>query len=125
MTVTSFFKARVTDLEEQLESSNELITQLKHNLSSKTDLLHAYNDAALDDYSPIRNKVSFESLQKKIRALEEENKLVRISCPKLQPSIDYYCKKTLSEKNFGKFCQKIPASSTNWHKSLIFTSNVI
>merc|ERR1712008_12340 len=62
---------------------NELITQLRHNLNSKTDLLHAYNAAALDDHSPIRNKVSFETLQKKIRALEEENKLLQSDAAEL------------------------------------------
>ena len=73
-------------------------------MSSKTDLLHAYNDAALDDYSPIRNKVSFESLQKKIRALEEENKLVRIPCPKLSLPLKIIVKRNPFRKNLGKFC---------------------
>ena len=61
----------------QLNSNIELITQLRHNLTTKTELLHVYSNSAIEDYSPVKNKVSVETLQRKIRILEEENKLVR------------------------------------------------
>ena len=68
---------RVSSLEVQLNSNIELITQLRHNLTTKTELLHVYSNSAIEDYSPVKNKVSVETLQRKIRILEEENKLVR------------------------------------------------
>ena len=68
---------RVSGLEVQLNSNIELITQLRHNLTTKTELLHVYSNSAIEDYSPVKNKVSVETLQRKIRILEEENKLVR------------------------------------------------
>ena len=68
---------RVSGLEVQLISNTELITQLRHNLTTKTELLHAYSNDAIDDYSPLKSKVGLETLQRKIRILEEENKLVR------------------------------------------------
>ena len=69
---------RVSGLEVQLNSNIELITQLRHSLTTKTELLHVYSNSAIEDYSPVKNKVSVETLQRKIRILEEENKLVRI-----------------------------------------------
>ena len=68
---------RVSGLEVQLNSNIELITQLRHNLTTKTELLHVYSNSAIEDYSPVKNKVSVETLQRKIRILEDENKLVR------------------------------------------------
>ena len=70
---------RVSGLEVQLNSNIELITQLRHNLTTKTELLHVYSNSAIEDYSPVKNKVSVETLQRKIRILEEENKVVSIS----------------------------------------------
>ena len=67
---------RVSSLEIQLNSNIELITQLRHNLTTKTELLHVYSNSAIEDSSPVKSKVSVETLQRKIRILEEENKLV-------------------------------------------------
>ena len=62
-----------------MTQSNELITQLRHELQIKTDLLHAYDSAAVDDLdvenSPleIRN-VNVDLLQRKIAEMEVENR---------------------------------------------------
>ena len=58
-----------------LASSNELITQLRYDLTIKTDLLHVYTNDAIEDSSPLENKnVNVGILERKIRDLEEENK---------------------------------------------------
>ena len=44
---------RVSVLEFQLTSSTDLITQLKHDLTVKTDLLHVYTNDAIEDSSPV------------------------------------------------------------------------
>lgn len=67
---------RVAGLETQLSSSTDLITQLRHDLTVKTDLLHVYTNDAIEDLSPVEktNFVNPHTLEKKIRDLEEENK---------------------------------------------------
>lgn len=64
-------------MEAHIAQNNELITQLRHDLQIKTDLLRVYDaDAAdLDEASPleIRN-VSVDLLQRKIQEMQEENK---------------------------------------------------
>ena len=44
---------RVSGLEFQLISSTDLITQLRHDLTVKTDLLHVYTNDAIEDSSPV------------------------------------------------------------------------
>ena len=44
---------RVSVLEFQLTSSTDLITQLRHDLTVKTDLLHVYTNDAIEDSSPV------------------------------------------------------------------------
>ena len=67
---------RVNGLEIQLSSSTELITQLRHELSVKSDLLHVYTNDAIEESSPVNEYKNFnlELLQKRIRDLEEDNK---------------------------------------------------
>lgn len=65
----------VAQLENQVASSTELITQLKHELQVKTELLRAFNssdDAAADADWTVG--VSIEALQRKIASLESDNK---------------------------------------------------
>ncbi|XP_059096744.1 trafficking kinesin-binding protein milt-like [Tigriopus californicus] len=72
-----FLEEKVFQLEAHIAQNNELITQLRHDLQIKTDLLRVYDaDAAdLDEASPleIRN-VSVDLLQRKIQEMQEENK---------------------------------------------------
>ena len=74
---------RVNGLEQQLSSSTEFITQLRHDLTVKTDLLHVYTNDAIEDNSPVESKVSLDTLQKKIRDLEEENKDLQLEASEL------------------------------------------
>ena len=65
---------KVGRLESELVTSNDLITQLKHELQVKTDLLHVYT-SDVEDASPLElRSFNVELLQKKINDLEEENK---------------------------------------------------
>ena len=62
------------DLETDLVGANDLITQLRHELQVKTDLLHVYTND-VEDASPLElRSFNVELLQKKINDLEEENK---------------------------------------------------
>ena len=65
---------RISKLETELCGSNDLITQLRHELQVKTDLLHVYTND-IEDASPleIRN-FNIDVLERKINDLEEENK---------------------------------------------------
>ncbi len=66
---------RVGNLEFQLTSSTELITQLRHELAIKTDLLHVYTNDAIEESSPVElRNINVDILQRKIRDLEGENK---------------------------------------------------
>ena len=59
----------------QLSSSTELITQLRYDLTIKTDLLHVYTNDAIEDSSPSDSKnVNVGIMERKIRDLEDENK---------------------------------------------------
>uniref|UniRef100_A0A0K2UZG7 Trafficking kinesinbinding protein miltlike [Bombus terrestris] n=1 Tax=Lepeophtheirus salmonis TaxID=72036 RepID=A0A0K2UZG7_LEPSM len=74
-----YLDERVTSLEGSALSSNELITQLRHDLTIKTGLLRAYtnddNSSILNDASPdeLRN-VNIDLLKKRIKDLEDDNK---------------------------------------------------
>ena len=66
---------RVSFLESQVSASNEMMTQIRHELQVKTDLLHVYtNDDSVEEASPmeIRN-VNVELLERKIHDLEADN----------------------------------------------------
>lgn len=74
---------RVIRLEAELNTSNELIVQLRHELQVKTDLLHVYNND-LEDASPLEFKsFNVELMQKKILDLEEENKTLHDEASKV------------------------------------------
>ena len=65
---------RISKLETDLCGSNDLITQLRHELQVKTDLLHVYTND-IEDASPLEiRSFNIELLEKKINNLEEENK---------------------------------------------------
>lgn len=65
---------KISKLETELCGSNDLITQLRHELQVKTDLLHVYTND-VEDASPLElRSFNIELLEKKINELEEENK---------------------------------------------------
>lgn len=76
--VFRFLDEKVNHLESQLSFSTDLITQLRHDLQVKSDLLRVYtNDesVASEDASPVEVKsANVEILQKKIDNLEKENR---------------------------------------------------
>ena len=77
---------RVGGLETHLNSSNEVITQLRHDLAIKTDLLHVYtNDAIFEDDHHVAEHdqdqeryTNADVLERKIRELEEQNKVLHL-----------------------------------------------
>ncbi|GFS59114.1 trafficking kinesin-binding protein 1 [Trichonephila inaurata madagascariensis] len=76
-------RVRNDQLELELSTSSEVITQLKHDLSVKNGLLQIYAqdlDTDSDTSSPIRERgfsVSWDTLNKKISCLQEENTQLR------------------------------------------------
>ena len=75
---------RISKLETELCGSNDLITQLRHELQVKTDLLHVYTND-IEDASPleIRN-FNIDVLERKINDLEEENKNLHEEASKVE-----------------------------------------
>ncbi|XP_014232565.1 trafficking kinesin-binding protein milt isoform X1 [Trichogramma pretiosum] len=84
----------VQELENELKTANEKITQLTYELSKKTDLIQVLtNDveesiqSEAEDSSCFRG-VSLDAMQKKISTLEEENKSLRTEFTKLADETD-------------------------------------
>jgi len=74
---------KVTKLENDYSAATDLITQLRHELQVKTDLLHVYT-SDLEDASPLElRSFNVELLQKKILDLEEDNKTLHAEASKL------------------------------------------
>uniref|UniRef100_A0A0N5AYI5 HAP1 N-terminal domain-containing protein n=1 Tax=Syphacia muris TaxID=451379 RepID=A0A0N5AYI5_9BILA len=75
-------KTRNDFLEESLNSSNETIVQLRHELQLRTSLLHAYveNEDELDSHS----KESVDGLQCRVKKLENENENLRAEAQHLK-----------------------------------------
>ena len=69
---------KVSGLEADQAKANDLITQLRHELNIKSELLHAYSTdfvEASDMPSPVELKsFNVEMMQRKVRDLEEDNK---------------------------------------------------
>nr|XP_048685901.1 huntingtin-associated protein 1 isoform X1 [Caretta caretta] len=80
-------------LEEQLELAKEEIAQLRHEVSMRDDLLHLYTNTVEDSEpatataTPLRRNesslslqqyVQYDTLQQKLRGLEEENQKLRL-----------------------------------------------
>lgn len=74
---------KVNKLENDFSGATELITQLRHELQVKTDLLHVYT-SDLEDASPLElRSFNVELLQKKISDLEVDNKSLHAEASKL------------------------------------------
>jgi len=75
---------RIVKLENDFESATEYITQLRHELQVKTDLLHVYTND-LEDISPLElRSCNVAALQKKISDLENDNKYLKEETSKLE-----------------------------------------
>lgn len=70
---------KVAELELQQVRANDLITQFKHELSVKTELLHAYSTDFVEDadeVTPVEQlkALSVDLMQKKVKDLEADNR---------------------------------------------------
>ena len=75
---------KVGRLEAELCGATDLVTQLRHELQVKTDLLHVYTHD-VEDASPLElRSFNVELLQKKINDLEEENKSLHDEASKVK-----------------------------------------
>eukprot|EP00092_Neocalanus_flemingeri_P012790 GFUD01013782.1.p1 GENE.GFUD01013782.1~~GFUD01013782.1.p1 ORF type:complete len:1377 (+),score=309.96 GFUD01013782.1:584-4714(+) len=74
---------KINKLENDFGSASDLITQLRHELQVKTDLLHVYT-SDLEDASPLElRSFNVELLQRKITDLEDDNKTIHAEASKL------------------------------------------
>ena len=79
---------KVARLESDVNASNELITQLKHELQVKNDLLHVYT-SDLEESSPLElRSINVDLLQKKVTDLEHENKALHLEASKVRKTSD-------------------------------------
>lgn len=102
--------SRGESLDDQLNHANEKISQLKHDLSMKDELLHFYCQD-LQDESPVNNspsdgfaglsKINIDMLRRKVGTLEEENLNLRLESAQLRSETDSYEEK---EKKLVEDC---------------------
>ena len=79
---------KVARLDPEVNASNELITQLKHELQVKNDLLHVYT-SDLEESSPLElRSINVDLLQKKVTDLEHENKALHLEASKVIKTSD-------------------------------------
>ncbi|XP_046555440.1 trafficking kinesin-binding protein 1-like isoform X2 [Haliotis rubra] len=99
-------------LEEQLSATNDKVSQLRHDVSMKDELLKFYcqdydNEAESDASSPGESKgfnlklVNIDSLQKKVSSLEEENVHLKVESSQLKSETANYEEK---EKKLVEDC---------------------
>ncbi|XP_071101204.1 trafficking kinesin-binding protein 1-like isoform X2 [Haliotis cracherodii] len=99
-------------LEEQLSSTNDKVSQLRHDVSMKDELLKFYcqdydNEAESDASTPGEGKgfnlklVNIDSLQKKVSSLEEENVHLKVESSQLRSETANYEEK---EKKLVEDC---------------------
>lgn len=97
-----FLDDKVTQLEAAAVYSTEQITQLRHDLQVKTDLLRVFsNDAASsdtgDDSSPLHGgHISVDLLQRKISELEKDNRKLHEEATEVGPNENTFICETLS-----------------------------
>ncbi|CAK1552137.1 unnamed protein product [Leptosia nina] len=89
LTANGRLEARVTALEGELRGARDLITQLKHELSAKTDLLQVLTNDT-EEGSPTEEKEAATAalLRRRAGALERENKSLREEAARLAAGAD-------------------------------------
>ncbi|VVC94388.1 unnamed protein product [Leptidea sinapis] len=70
-------EARVTALEADLRGARDHITQLKHELSTKSDLLQVLTNDTEDSPTEEREEATAVALRRRTGALERENRALR------------------------------------------------
>ncbi|CAG5012635.1 unnamed protein product [Parnassius apollo] len=82
-------EARVTALEGELRGARELVTQLRHDLSAKTDLLQVLtNDTEEGSPTEEQEAPTAAALRKRTCALERENRALREEAARLAAGAD-------------------------------------
>ncbi|KAJ0180444.1 hypothetical protein K1T71_003848 [Dendrolimus kikuchii] len=89
LTANGRLEARVSALEGELRSARDLITQLRHDLSAKTDLLQVLTNDTEEGSSPTEQEAASAALLKKrTGALERENRALRDEAARLAAGAD-------------------------------------
>lgn len=90
LTANGRLEARVTALEGDLRSARDLITQLKHDLTTKTDLLQVLTNDTEEGNSPTEEQEAAcaAALRKRTGALERENRALREEAARLAAGTD-------------------------------------
>ncbi|XP_058060578.1 trafficking kinesin-binding protein milt isoform X3 [Anopheles bellator] len=83
---------RVTELQQELQSTNENLAQLSHELHQKNELIGILTNDADDtseNVTPTASKsINLELLQRKVKQLEDENKSLRVEAAQLVQETD-------------------------------------
>ncbi|XP_052868113.1 trafficking kinesin-binding protein milt [Anopheles cruzii] len=83
---------RVTELQQELQSTNENLAQLSHELHQKNELIGILTNDADDtseNVTPTASKsINLELLQRKVKTLEDENKSLRVEAAQLVQETD-------------------------------------
>uniref|UniRef100_A0AAF5RSX1 HAP1 N-terminal domain-containing protein n=2 Tax=Wuchereria bancrofti TaxID=6293 RepID=A0AAF5RSX1_WUCBA len=70
-------KNRNEFLEEALNTTNDMVVQLRHDLQARSNLLHFYMDYEIDADGCSSGQSNSENLQRKIKRLEDENQSLK------------------------------------------------
>ncbi|CAB3236474.1 unnamed protein product [Arctia plantaginis] len=82
-------EARVTALEGELRSARDLVTQLRHDLNAKADLLQVLTNDTEEGSSPTEQEAASAALlRKRTGALERENRALRDEAARLAAGAD-------------------------------------
>ncbi|XP_050672377.1 trafficking kinesin-binding protein milt isoform X2 [Leptidea sinapis] len=81
-------EARVTALEADLRGARDHITQLKHELSTKSDLLQVLTNDTEDSPTEEREEATAVALRRRTGALERENRALRDEAARLAAGAD-------------------------------------
>ncbi|XP_053623749.1 trafficking kinesin-binding protein milt isoform X2 [Plodia interpunctella] len=89
LTANGRLEARVTALEGELRSARDHITQLRHDLNAKTDLLQVLTNDTEEGTSPTEQESpTAAALRKRTGALERENRALREEAARLAAGAD-------------------------------------
>ncbi|CAH0604606.1 unnamed protein product [Chrysodeixis includens] len=89
LTANGRLEARVTALEGELRSARDHITQLRHDLNAKTDLLQVLTNDTEEGSSPTEQEAASAALlRKRTGALERENRALREEATRLAAGAD-------------------------------------
>ncbi|KOB78736.1 Selenide, partial [Operophtera brumata] len=89
LTTQGLLEARVSSLEGDLRSANDQITQLRHDLIIKTDLLQVLTNDTEEPLSPTEQEAACAAaLRRRTGALERENRALRDEASRLAAGAD-------------------------------------